>query len=153
MFSINSIGKVKSENYNFQLEICEAFRPGLKELDKFSHVHVFWWASNHDNEADRNITQTELPYAKNTIGGVFACRSPYRPNPIAVTICKIINLDIENGILDIEYIDAFNNTPIIDLKPYIPVSDRVRDVNVAVWFSNFPDWYEEAGEFFKNYSF
>lgn len=152
MYNVTSIGEVKSEGYSFQLEISKQFRSGLKELDKFSHIIVFWWANNHDNEEDRNISQTKLPYEDNMTAGVFACRSPYRPNPMGITVCNIIDVDEEKGIIRIGYIDAFDHTPIIDLKPYIPVSDRVKNVEVPAWFSAWPDWWEDAGEFFSKFN-
>ena len=87
-FQINSIGVIKAneEQSDFSLIINEAIRPALKLLNNFNYVLVFWWADKMDNEKSRNILTTDLPYAKGIKAGVFACRSEYRPNPIAITI-------------------------------------------------------------------
>jgi tRNA (adenine37-N6)-methyltransferase len=148
-FQIHTIGTVHASEVSFYLEILPSFRPALKQLDRFSHVMIFWWADKHDNPNDRSILQTELPYARGTQAGVFACRSEYRPNPIGVTICPILHMDEQNGIILLPWIDAFDGSPIIDLKPYLPISERVRDVRVAPWFADWPQYMEDAAEFFS----
>jgi tRNA (Thr-GGU) A37 N-methylase len=65
--------------------------------------------------------------------GVFACRSPVRPNPIALTLCRIRS--VKNNIIEIDKIDAFANTPILDLKPYIPGYDSAH-ASIADWLKN-----------------
>jgi tRNA (Thr-GGU) A37 N-methylase len=56
-------------------------------------------------------------------------------------------MDHEKGIIYIPYIDAVDGTPIIDLKPYHPSIDRVRDVSVAKWCDHWPKWYEDSADF------
>jgi tRNA-Thr(GGU) m(6)t(6)A37 methyltransferase TsaA len=63
--------------------------------------------------------------------GVFATRSPQRPNPIAVFMCTLNKIK-ENKII-IEKIDAFDNTPVIDIKPYIPNSDSIPNARIPKW--------------------
>ncbi len=150
---LKPIGKVvcnESEG-RFLLEIDEGVRTGLKALDQFSHVLVFWWADQMDRENYRSIVTAELPYAPGVEVGVFACRSEYRPNPIALTIVPILDIDVEKGVVVIPWIDAFDGSPIIDLKPYIPICDRIRDVKVADWMSEWPMWMEDAGEYFAEH--
>ena len=149
-YQLHPIGTIRSVDGSFRLEIFEPYRAALKELARFSHLMIFWWADQHDNPQDRAVTTTPLPYAPGIQAGVFACRSPYRPNPIALTTMFMLDVDIENGIVHLPWIDAEDGTPLLDLKPYIPVSDRIRDVRVAEWFANWPQWMEETGEFFAN---
>ena len=52
--------------------------------------------------------------------------------------------------MTLAYIDAFDGTPLLDIKPYIPVCDRVKNVKTATWFESWPEYYEEAEEFFSN---
>ncbi len=151
--NLEPIGTVINNKGQFGLNIFKPYNTGLKELNHFSHVLVFWWASRCDNETDRSKTLTSLPYANNKEAGVFACRSEYRPNPIAITMCPIIKLDENKGIVDLAFIDADNETPVLDLKPYIPVSDRIKSVKVAEWFKDWPEWYEDAGSFFSQFRF
>jgi tRNA (Thr-GGU) A37 N-methylase len=54
---------------------------------------------------------------------VFACRAEHRPTPFAVSTCKIISIDETNGRIQLEYIDAIDGTPLLDIKPYFPVCD------------------------------
>jgi len=145
IFKISPIGHIKRAKYGIQLRILEPFRPALKQLNHFSHVIVLWWADRFDDEGYRTRLQTKPPYAKQIVTGVFACRSPVRPNPIAMTTCKILDFDEEEGIVVVSDIDVYDGTPIIDLKPYIPVSDRVKEVRVPEWLSDWPEWMAEEG--------
>lgn len=143
-FTMRPIGYVRGTEEKGYLEILEPFRPALKQLDQFSHVIVVWWAHGHDNEEHRNIMQCEPPYADGRVTGIFACRAEYRPNPVAITTCKITGVDEEKGIVRVGYIDAFDGTPIVDLKAYFPISDRAREATIPPWLSHWPEWIEDA---------
>ena len=54
------------------------------------------------------------------------------------------NVDDKRGIVELEYIDAFDGTPVVDLKAYFPMADRVKEVRVPDWVSDWPEWVEEA---------
>lgn len=142
--TLSPIGHVHVAENSFAIHIHGAFRPGLEKLDRFSHVLVLWWASQQDAPQSRRTLQTPLPYADGTVAGVFACRSEFRPNPIAVTICEVLHLDMAGGVITVPYIDAFDATPVLDLKPYFPVSERVREARVAPWAEEWPQCYEES---------
>lgn len=149
-YSVHPVGTmhISEEEGRFEIEILPQFRNALFQLDRFSHVIVVWWADQHDNPSSRSIITTELPYAPGVKAGVFACRAEYRPNPVALTTTPIIAIDEERGVIKAAYLDAFDGTPVLDLKPYIPVSDRIRDYKVAEWLQDWPGWQEEAGEYF-----
>ncbi|RCX18348.1 tRNA-Thr(GGU) m(6)t(6)A37 methyltransferase TsaA [Anaerobacterium chartisolvens] len=115
------------------LEILEYYRDALKELNKFSHVIVLWWAEDFYGNDIRNTLRTRPPYAEGNIVGVFATRAPYRPNPIAMTTCEILSIDEEKGIIQLKNIDSFDGTSVIDLKAYVPICDRVEEVDVPEW--------------------
>ena len=153
-YELRPIGYVHASDAegSYFLKIDEAYRPALKEMEQFSHVMIFWWADRMDTKDKRNIMTTELPYAPGVEAGVFACRSEYRPNPIAVTTMMVIDVDVEKGIVILPWIDAFDGTPILDLKPYMPVSDRIRDYKVAEWLVDWPEWMEDAAEFFAEHA-
>ena len=121
-YSIRVIGKVIRKEEGIYIQLKEEFIPALKELNHFSHVQVLWWADKHDNEKSRNIMQTTPPYGENPpVTGVFATRAEYRPNPIGLTTAKIEDVNLNEGYLKIQNLDAFDGTPIIDLKAYFPV--------------------------------
>ncbi|HBF0027276.1 TPA: SAM-dependent methyltransferase, partial [Clostridioides difficile] len=101
-----------------------------------------------DNTDFRSVLETEQPY-KNAPEkmGIFATRSPVRPNPIALSVVEIINIDYMNGMIQIAYIDANDKTPILDIKPYTPSLDRVENPNVPDWCSHWPHSLEESASF------
>jgi tRNA-Thr(GGU) m(6)t(6)A37 methyltransferase TsaA len=133
-FQVFPIGYIRrNANNNIKIEVSERFKPALKQLDHFSHVMVFWWAHKHDNEKSRSTLSCEPPYAKGKITGVFATRAEYRPNPIAMTTCKILKVDEMKGIIEIADIDAYDGTPIVDLKAYFPICDRVKRAKIPEW--------------------
>lgn len=144
-FQVYPIGYVKHTESEIALEILEPFRSGLKQLDHFSHLIVLWWADRHDNQKSRGIMQTEPPYAQGKVTGVFACRSEYRPNPIALTTCKILAVDEECGFVKLANIDAIDGTPILDLKAYFPVCERVKEAHIPEWLSDWPEWMPDEG--------
>jgi tRNA-Thr(GGU) m(6)t(6)A37 methyltransferase TsaA len=144
-FKIYPIGRVRRGNDGIYLEIDEPFRPALKQLDHFSHVMVFWWADWFDNEEWRNNLQSRPPYAEEHLIGVFATRAPYRPNPIAMTTCKVLGMDEPGGLVQVADVDAIDGTRIVDLKAYFPVCDRVREAHIPEWLSDWPDWMPENG--------
>ncbi len=144
VYQIHPIGYVHCPEGESYLEISEPFRPALKQLDQFSHVIVLWWGNLHDDPKSRSVMQCNPPYAQNKLTGIFACRAEYRPNPILVTVCKIISVDEDSGIVRLEYIDAIDGTPILDLKAYFPVCDRVREAKVPEWVSDWPEWVEDG---------
>jgi tRNA-Thr(GGU) m(6)t(6)A37 methyltransferase TsaA len=143
-FRILSIGYIRRKNNKVFLDIKDEYILGLKELNNFSHLQVLWWFDRFDSDRYRKTVVCNPPYdAPET--GVFACRSPIRPNPIALTTVKILDIDFENGIISINNIDAKNNSPIIDLKGYFPVCDRVKNYSIPPWAKDWGEWYPEEG--------
>jgi tRNA-Thr(GGU) m(6)t(6)A37 methyltransferase TsaA len=147
-FTVNQIGTIKIGNEGMFLEVAEQFIPALKELDGFSHVNVFWWFDGNDNKESRSVLEVSSPYKNGPLSmGIFATRSPIRPNPIALTAVQILSINHETGIINIAYIDAIDGTPVIDLKPYTPSLDRVETPNVPKWCSHWPKSVESSGNF------
>jgi tRNA-Thr(GGU) m(6)t(6)A37 methyltransferase TsaA len=147
--SVSPIGRVrKTSPYEGYLEINKPFRGALQELDGFSHINVLWWCHLSDDEEDRKVTTCKRPYKKAPASvGTFATRSARRPNPVALTVVPVIEIDHNKGIINIPYIDAEDNTPIIDIKPYHPATDRVKRVSVPDWCKHWPKWYEDSARF------
>ena len=144
-YQISAVGYVRRQNGRTILEIEPAFVPALKELEQFSHVQIFWWFSRFEEEMYRHVTQTEHSPYDAPVLGVFACRSPVRPNPIGLTTARILQVDHDKGEVEIADIDAFDGTPILDLKAYFPMCDRVQTVRVPEWASDWPQWLPEEG--------
>ena len=101
-----------------KIELYPELTDGLSDLDGFSHLILIY----HFHSADESGLFVE-PYLDNKERGVFATRAPSRPNPVGLSIVKLTG--IENSTLHIEDIDVLDNTPLIDIKPYIPDFDAV----------------------------
>ncbi len=146
-FEIRTIGKVKKEKGKSFICLQPEFRKGLTNIQGFSHLNIFWWADGCQ-EKDRSVLLIDSPYksAPSQIG-VFATRSPYRPNPIALSPIFVLDVDVEKGVISFPYIDAENGTPVIDIKPYHPCSDRIEKATVPDWCSHWPSSYEESANF------
>jgi len=144
-FEVRSIGHIRREDDKVFLEVDEPYRMALRELNRFSHLIAVWWVTGHDNPDSRSINLTELPYAPGVKAGVFACRAEYRPNPIAITTCQLLALDEDAGRVEIGAIDAYDDTPLLDIKPYIGVVDRVEKIKVPDWYEGWPEWMPDAG--------
>lgn len=89
-------------------------------------MNIFWWFDRCDNETDRSVLSEAKPYTKgpDTLGA-FATRSPQRPNPIALSCAYITSINVDNGVIGLAYIDADDQSPVLDIKPYTPSLDRV----------------------------
>ena len=160
-YKIKPIGHVRVEGddpmtADFYLDIYEQYRSALRAVDKFSHVIVLWWAHKNDTEEIRSQKEwsTIPPYGENPKEtGIFATRAEYRPNPVAITTTNILNVDEKNGVVKIGSLDAFDGTPIIDLKVYFPICDRVRDCHIAPWLKDWPAWMEDGIEWWQEQGF
>lgn len=145
---LEEIGHAECGNGEFKIVLTEQYKAALKGLEGFSHLHIIWWFSGCDNKEDRNILTIEKPYTKGPAAlGTFATRSSERPNPIAISVCGVKSIDIEKGVIALDYFDAFTGTPILDIKPYQPSIDKVEKANVPDWCSHWPESYEKSGDF------
>lgn len=147
-YEVNSIGTICNNESGTVIKLERKFIPALKALDGFSHINVIWWCNEFDNQEARAVLEAEQPYKKAPAKmGIFATRSPIRPNPIALTTVEVIHIDYQNGSIEIAYIDANDNTPVLDIKPYTPSLDRVEAPQVPEWCSHWPKSLEESAYF------
>ena len=145
---VNRIGKISISEEGVFIKLEPEYIPGLQALEGFSHIQVIWWFSDFDNKQARAALEAPQPYKKAPqVMGVFATRSPVRPNPIALTAAQIIGVNYEKGVVQIAYIDANNGTPVLDIKPYTPSLDRIETPGVPDWCSHWPKSLEESGGF------
>jgi len=114
-YTVFPIGKVVKEGDRTLIVLDEKYEPGLKGLEKFSHVTVVYWFDRNDTPERRSILQVHPQgNPQNPIRGVFATHSPVRPNLIAISRCKIVS--VRDNVIEIDEIDAFPNSPVLDLK-------------------------------------
>jgi tRNA-Thr(GGU) m(6)t(6)A37 methyltransferase TsaA len=131
-FDIIPVGMIHKKDQSVFIKIDEAYGDGLLGLDQFSHILVLAWFHENDTEEKRKTLLVHPRGDKaNPLTGVFATRSPARPNLIALFTCEI--LSIEGNVIYVKDIDAIHGTPVIDIKPYIPRSDAVSGARVPWW--------------------
>ena len=106
------------------VEIDPRFRPGLDGIEAFSHVALLTWL----DRAPRDLIVQKPRHAAQA-RGVFALRSPARPNPIGLHVARLLAVDAANGLLRLEAIDVLDGTPVIDVKPYYASTDAVPDAS------------------------
>ncbi len=111
------------------LELEPEFWPGLKDLDGFSHLLL----ASHLHRTGAAQLQV-VPFLDTQARGIFATRAPARPNPIAISLLRI--LGIEPGRVRVADLDLLDGTPILDIKPYVPEFDARLDVRIG--------WYADA---------
>lgn len=131
-YQIFPVGVVHKKEEATWIEIFEPYADALLGLKGFSHILVFFWFHENDT-ADRRKTLRVHPRKdqKNPLTGVFGTHSPLRPNLIGLTLCKIKS--IRGRRIQIEDIDAFDGTPVIDIKCYIPDSPAESDIRLPDW--------------------
>ncbi len=145
---IFSIGKIINNDETVCIKLEGKYSEALKGLYGFSHIQVLWWADKCDNASDRSTLTEKKPYKKGPEEiGVFATRSPERPNPVAISNVQIASVNVTEGVVELYYIDAFDGTEVIDIKPYVPSVDRIERFAVPDWCSHWPKSYEESGDF------
>ena len=131
-FQIFPVGVVSKKEEATRIEIFEPYSEALLGLEGFSHIQVFFWFHENDTAERRNTLRVHpRGDKKNPLSGVFATHSPLRPNLVGITLCKIKS--IRDNHIEIEDIDAFDGTPVIDIKCFIPGSTSDAVVRVPDW--------------------
>lgn len=110
--------------------IDKKFVKGLKDLDGFSHLNILYLLHKVDG-----YNLEVKPFLDNDTHGVFATRSPKRPNRIGSSIIKLDKVD--GNVIHISNVDVLDNTPLLDIKPYVPhlYEDTIKDLKIG-WFEN-----------------
>jgi len=106
------------------IELDATWLPGLKDLATSSHIIVLYWM----DKAPRNLV-LQKPAHYGVQRGTFALRSPARPNPIALSVARLIGID--GNTLSVVGLDCLDGTPLVDLKPYFASTDSVPDAVVG----------------------
>jgi tRNA-Thr(GGU) m(6)t(6)A37 methyltransferase TsaA len=107
-----------------KIEIFDEYIEGLTDLDGFSHILVIF----HLHHVTRGSLKAYPPW-DNKEHGVFATRSPHRPNPIGVSVVRLESID--RNLLNITGIDMADGTPVLDIKPYIPKLNPTKEICIG----------------------
>jgi tRNA-Thr(GGU) m(6)t(6)A37 methyltransferase TsaA len=113
------------------IELDPELAPGLRDLDGFSHLFV---VSHLHRSSPGDLVV--VPFLDQTPRGVFATRSPKHPNPIGLSIVRLLGVD--GATLHVAGLDLLDGTPVLDVKPYVPAFDRI-DAERVGWFEGRAD--------------
>ena len=144
---LNPIGYIEKQENRFLIRILPEYKEGLMNVKDFSHLHVIWWGHLFDESYNRKKLVVKNLFKNGPDEtGVFATRSPARPNPILISSVKVEEVDIHKGILYTPFIDAEVGTPVVDIKPYFPM-ERIKHCQVPHWCQHWPQWQEDTTDF------
>jgi tRNA-Thr(GGU) m(6)t(6)A37 methyltransferase TsaA len=107
-----------------RLELDPVYMQGLRDLGTCSHLIVLYWM----DKARRDLV-LQVPGRYGVRRGTFALRSPARPNPIALSVVKLVK--VEGATLTVVGLDCLDGTPLLDIKPYFASTDSVPDAAVG----------------------
>ena len=114
-FTLRPIGWIRKTKTKTKIVLYKKYQPGLMGVAKLSEIWVLWWFHRNDNPRMRsNLKVHPRGNPANPLTGVFATRAPMRPNLIALSRCQI--LSVKKNVIEIDSIDAFPDTPVLDLK-------------------------------------
>ena len=110
--------------------IKDKYADGLKDLEGFSHIHLLYLLHKINS-----YSLEVKPFMDTKTHGIFATRSPKRPNRIGMSVVKLIK--IKKNIIHIENVDMLNETPLLDIKPYVPqlYEDTINELKIG-WFES-----------------
>ena len=121
-----------------EIHLREEYAPGLRGLEEFSHVIVVFLMHRATFSADdlvrRPRGRADMPEL-----GIFAQRAKHRPNPIGLTAVRL--LSVRGNVLTVRGLDAIDGSPVLDIKPYFPVFDRVDEAVTPEWVDRLMEGY------------
>jgi len=118
------IQSAAAEGISGTVEVLPQYAKGLKDIDGFSHLILIYHF-----HLSRRVSLEAKPYMDNEERGVFAIRGPSRPNPIGVSVVRLVS--IERNTLHIQDVDIVDGTPLLDIKPYVPEFDTREAVKIG----------------------
>jgi tRNA-Thr(GGU) m(6)t(6)A37 methyltransferase TsaA len=129
--SINSLNRTDISTVISEIKVYKKYKQALDKIEDFSDILIVYWMDQLFHY-ERSVLRVHPQGRKDMpLVGVFACRSPARPNPLGVTRVKL--LERSDTVLKVSGLDAVNGTPVIDIKPYIPRSDFSEEPRLPDW--------------------
>lgn len=124
---------VADDEGEFSICLDPAYADGLRDLDRFRYIYVIYLV----HKVSRKVSMTVSPsWTPGTSVGVFASRSPVRPNPLGISIVRLKR--VEKNVIFTSGLDVFDGTPLLDLKPYVKDLDTKDDANLG-WLEDLED--------------
>lgn len=111
-----------------EIIVDEKFAEALNGIDDYSHVIIVYWM---DKVKDHVIKHRPQGNPNVPVVGIFACRCPQRPNPVAITTVELV--EHKGNEIKVKGLDILDGTPVIDIKPYWPQYDKVENGKIPEW--------------------
>jgi len=116
VYEVRPVGWVRKADGRTTIVVDEKYEPALMGVEELSSIWVLYWFDRNDTPEQRSILQVHpRNNPQNPLRGVFATRAPVRPNLIALSRCRV--LSVQGNVIEIDAIDAFPDTPVLDIKP------------------------------------
>lgn len=137
LFRINPVGVIRNTQGKLYIQ-CD-------EIPKIEgdYIKVLWWFDKFDAPIYRKVTECDPPYENAPRSGIFATRSPVRPNPIAMTVARITRIDSFEKRIYVNALECFDKTPCVGILTYDGGRDKREKVKVPKWLEHWPEWMEE----------
>jgi tRNA-Thr(GGU) m(6)t(6)A37 methyltransferase TsaA len=107
-----------------RIEVYKEYEEGLADIEGFSHLFILYWLND-----TKPYSLKVIPRRDTQLRGLFATRAPNRPNPIALTLVKLAAR--KGNILEVKGLDAFDGSPLLDIKPYTPDRFQVDTISLG----------------------
>ncbi len=132
----NEENRPPSQNYKApdvrgRIVFDDEYTDALRYIERFSHIYVFF--AFHKSEGWEPIVK---PFLTDEMKGLFATRINRRPNPLGMTIVKLVKR--AGNMLEVEGVDMYDGSPLLDIKPYVPRFDHRKDANNG-WLEDVSD--------------
>jgi tRNA-Thr(GGU) m(6)t(6)A37 methyltransferase TsaA len=122
-----------------KIVIDEQYTNGLMGLSEFSHLIVVYYLDKANFNIEQHLVRRPQNREDIPMVGILSQRAKDRPNPIGITAVEIV--DINKNIITVKGLDAIDNTPVLDIKPYYPVYDCKEDAVVPEWVERLMEHY------------
>ncbi len=134
---LDPVGRVERRDGKIFVEVEPAYAEALDGIEGFSHIWVIYWFHGNDTpEKRRTLKVHPRRNPANPLTGVLATRSPARPNLVGLDACRLVKR--EGKRLEVEGLDAWDGTPVLDIKPYLPQLDAVPQTTIPKWAEGRP---------------
>jgi tRNA-Thr(GGU) m(6)t(6)A37 methyltransferase TsaA len=101
-----------------KITVFDEYLEGIQDIQRHNYYYILYWLDKAERDKLKGI-----PPGKTKERGVFSIRSPIRPNPIALCLVELIN--VERNVLTVKWLDALDGSPIVDIKPFWPETDCI----------------------------
>lgn len=138
---LNAIGTVRNEVKEARrggweevvsdIVVDPSLEEGLEGLEQFSHIIVVFWMHRVPRMKRPPARIHPQGRADLPLVGLFATRTPYRPNPVGVRVARL--LERRGNVLNVVGLDAIDGTPVLDIKPYLPPYDAPSECRLPEW--------------------